>query len=173
MARRPAEFLAGTLCADAAVAAGGVGGVAFAPTVGGVLCGPGLHRAQLQSPGNGAADLRERGFAVLNEVERAGGGLAHGPQVQLGAVFDVHVGPTIDALTDNAHHAGFARLVHQTGDLHAAGVQPGATAVDVARAEHYCANTLVRSIEHAQLDVAAQLLGGLHDERRVLVEDVL
>src|SRR3981081_1494113 len=44
MARRPAELLAGTLCADAAVAAEGVVGVAFAPTFGGFLCGPGLSR---------------------------------------------------------------------------------------------------------------------------------
>jgi hypothetical protein len=68
---------------------------------------------------NGIADLRERGFAVLDEVERAGRGAMQGQQVQLGDVFDMHVRPAVDTLTDNAHHVRFARLVHQQGEGHA------------------------------------------------------
>lgn len=59
----------------------------------------------------------------------------HGERVWVLNILDMHVGPAVDALTDDPHRAGFSRLVNQEGDLRTAQVQPAAAAIDHARAE--------------------------------------
>src|SRR5690606_26175855 len=170
--RLPVQFAARLGGGYAAVGAEGVDGVTETPFLDRFFHRPRLRCAQLQAPGDGGDDIGIRGFAVLDEVERAGRRLLQCQQIQFDDVRDMDVGPDVDTLADVTRDAAFLRLRHQRRNLHAVRAGTEAGTVDHRVAQDDRAHAALRRIENQLVERGARRLFRDDVDRRIFGKDL-